>query len=120
MNFIKLFLFFFLFSLITSTDYHGDLYDIKGEYLSGNFTFDEDKLPLNTTKFNSFQMRHPESLESMLIKNININLQFEYENILHIKITDSNNPDRWQVPDDIIDTKYTFNLHKNIKSKPSF
>ena len=89
MNFIKLFLFFFIFSLITSTDYHGYLYDIKGEYLSGNFTFDEDKLPLNTTKFNSFQMRHPESLESMLIKNININLQFEYENILHIKITDS-------------------------------
>ena len=119
MNFIKLFLFFFIFSLITSTDYHGYLYDIKGEYLSGNFTFNEDKLPLNTTKFNSFQMRHPESLESMLIKNININLQFEYENILHIKITDSNNPDRWQVPEDIIDTKYTFNLHKNIKSKPS-
>ena len=119
MNFIKLFLFFFIFSLITSTDYHGYLYDIKGEYLSGNFTFDEDKLPLNTTKFNSFQMRHPESLESMLIKNININLQFEYENILHIKITDSNNPDRWQVPEDIIDTKYNFNLHKNIKSKPS-
>ena len=119
MNFIKLFLFFFIFSLITSTDYHGYLYDIKGEYLSGNFTFNEDKLPLNTTKFNSFQMRHPESLESMLIKNININLQFEYENILHIKITDSNNPDRWQVPEDIIDTKYNFNLHKNIKSKPS-
>ena len=119
MNFIKLFLFFFIFSLITSTDYHGYLYDIKGEYLSGNFTFGEDKLPLNTTKFNSFQMRHPESLESMLIKNININLQFEYENILHIKITDSNNPDRWQVPEDIIDTKYNFNLHKNIKSKPS-
>ena len=119
MNFIKLFLFFFIFSLITSTDYHGYLYDIKGEYLSGNFTFDEDKLPLNTTKFNSFQMRHPESLESMLIKNININLQFEYENILHIKITDSNNPDRWQVPEDIIDTKYNFNLHKNIKSKSS-
>ena len=119
MNFIKLFLFFFIFSLITSTDYHGHLYDIKGEYLSGNFTFDEDKLPLNTTKFNSFQMRHPESLESMLIKNININLQFKYENILHIKITDSNNPDRWQVPEDIIDTKYNFNLHKNIKSKPS-
>ena len=119
MNFIKLFLFFFIFSLITSTDYHGYLYDIKGEYLSGNFTFNEDKLPLNTTKFNSFQMRHPESLESMLIKNININLQFEYENILHIKITDSNNPDRWQVPEDIIDTKYNYNLHKNIKSKPS-
>ena len=119
MNFIKLFLFFFIFYLITSTDYHGYLYDIKEEYLSGNFTFDEDKLPLNTTKFNSFQMRHPESLESMLIKNININLQFEYENILHIKITDSNNPDRWQVPEDIIDTKYNFNLHKNIKSKPS-
>ena len=55
----------------------------------------------------------------MLIKKININLRIEYENIIHIKITDPNNPDRWEVPEDLVDKKYRFNLYKNIKSIPS-
>ena len=83
---------------ISSTDYHGYLYDINCEYLSGDFIFDESMLPIDTSKFKSFQLRHPESLDSMLVKKININLKIEYENIIHIKITDSNNPDRWEVP----------------------
>ena len=120
MNFLKYILFLILPSiLISSTDYHGNLYDFNGEYLSGDFTFDETKLPLNTSKFNSFQLRHPESLNAMLIKKININLKIEYENIIHIKITDPNNPDRWEVPEDLVDKKYRFNLYKNIKSIPS-
>ena len=105
--------------MISSTDYHGNLYDFNGKYLSGDFTFDETKLPLNTSKFNSFQLRHPKSLNDMLIKKININLKIEYENIIHIKITDPNNPDRWEVPEDLMDKKYRFNLYKNIKSIPS-
>ena len=120
MNFMKYILFLILPSiLISSTDYHGNLYDFNGNYLSGDFTFDETKLPLNTSKFNSFQLRHPESLNDMLIKKININLKIEYENIIHIKITDPNNPDRWEVPEDLVDKKYRFNLYKNIKSTPS-
>ena len=120
MNFLKYILFLILPSiLISTTDYHGNLYDFNGNYLSGDFTFDETKLPLNTTKFNSFQLRHPESLNDMLIKKININLRIEYENIIHIKITDPNNPDRWEVPEDLVDKKYRFNLYKNIKSIPS-
>ena len=120
MNFMKYILFLILPSiLVTATDYHGNLYDFNGEYLSGDFTFDETKLPLNTSKFNSFQLRHPESLNDMLIKKININLKIEYENIIHIKITDPNNPDRWEVPEDLVDKKYRFNLYKNIKSIPS-
>ena len=120
MNFMKNILILILPSiLISSTDYHGNLYDFNGEYLSGDFTFDETKLPLNTSKFNSFQLRHPESLNDMLIKKININLKIEYENIIHIKITDPNNPDRWEVPEDLVDKKYRFNLYKNIKSIPS-
>ena len=120
MNFMKNILFLILPSiLVTATDYHGNLYDFNGNYLSGDFIFDETKLPLNTTKFNSFQLRHPESLNDMLIKKININLRIEYENIIHIKITDPNNPDRWEVPEDLVDRKYRFNLYKNIKSIPS-
>ena len=120
MNFMKYILILILPSiLISSTDYHGNLYDFNGNYLSGDFTFDETKLPLNTSKFNSFQLRHPESLNDMLIKKININLKIEYENIIHIKITDPNNPDRWEVPEDLVDKKYRFNLYKNIKSIPS-
>ena len=105
--------------LVSSTDYHGYLYDKNGEYLSGDFTFDESKFPIDTSKFQSFQLRHPNALNDMLIKKININLKIEYENIIHIKITDPNNPDRWEVPLDLIDKQYRFNLHKNIKSKPS-
>ena len=55
----------------------------------------------------------------MLIKKINITLKIEYENIIHLKITDSNNPDRWEVPEELLDKQYRFNLHKNTKSKPS-
>ena len=98
-----------IFSIfIISNDYHGYLYDIKGKYLSGEFIFDESKLPLNITKFNSSQLRHPESLEAMLIKKININLKIEYENLIHIKITDPNNSNRWEVPRDIISKEYRF------------
>ena len=120
MNFMKYILILILTKiLVRNTDYHGNLYDFNGKYLSGDFTFDETKLPLNTSKFNSFQLRHPESLNDMLIKKININLKIEYENIIHIKITDPNNPDRWEVPEDLVDKKYRFNLYKNIKSIPS-
>ena len=89
------------------------------KYLSGDFIFDESKFPIDTSKFESFQLRHPNSLNDMLIKKININLKIEYENIIHIKITDPKNPDRWEVPLDLIDRQYRFNLYKNIKSKPS-
>ena len=92
--------------LVSSTDYHGYLYDKNGEYLSGDFTFDESKFPIDTSKFKSFQLRNPNALNDMLIKKININLKIEYENIIHIKITDPNNPDRWEVPLDLIDKQY--------------
>lgn len=118
-NQIKITLFLFLFVFISSTDYHGYLQDINGEYLTGDFTFDESKLPLDLTPYQSNQLRHPESVEDYLIKKININLKVEYENLIHIKITDSNNPDRWEVPSDLVDKEYRFNLHSNIKSKPS-
>ena len=46
MNIKNIFLISLFFILISSTDYHGDLQDINGEYLSGDFTFDESKIPL--------------------------------------------------------------------------
>ena len=119
MDFLKYILILISSILITTTDYHGYLYNVNDKYLSGDFIFDETKFPLNTSIFNSFQLRHPESLNDMLIKKININLKIEYENIIHIKITDPNNPNRWEVPNDLINKKYRFNLNKNIKSKPS-
>ena len=119
MNIKNLFLILLLSSLISSTDYHGYLKDKNGEYLSGDFTFDESKLPLDTSKYECNQLRNPKSLEPMLIKKIKINLKFEYKDILHLRITDSNNPDRWEVPDDLVDKLYRFNLHKNIQSTPS-
>ena len=119
MNKIKLLLFTFLFAIISTTDYHGYLKDIDGEYLTGDFTFDETKLPLDLTKYESKQLRNPQALNNMLIKKININLRIEYENFIHIKITDANHPDRWEVPRDLIDKEYSFNLHSNSKSNTS-
>ncbi len=118
MNIKNIFLLSLFFILISSADYQGHLQDINGEYFSGDFTFDESKIPLDTSKYKCNQMRNPDSLESMLIKKININLKFEYKNILHLKITDSNNPDRWEVPEDLVDKLYRFNLYKNIKTTP--
>ena len=117
MNLLRITLISLLSILIITSDYHGHLQDINGEYLSGDYTFDESK-PFDVTPFESNQLRHKDSLEKMLIKKININLRVEYENLIHIKITDSNNPNRWEVPDDLIDRGYRFNLHKNIKSSP--
>jgi hypothetical protein len=67
-NQIKITLFLFLLVFISSTDYHGYLQDINGEYLTGDFTFDESKLPLDLTPYQSNQLRHPESVEDYLIK----------------------------------------------------
>ena len=119
MNFIYLLLILINSLLIRSTDYHGYLYDINDEYLSGDFIFDESKLPLNTSQFTSLQLRNASKLNEMLIKKININLKIEYENIIHIKITDPNDPNRWEVPEDLLDKEYRFNLYKNIKPRPS-
>ena len=119
MHLTQLFLILIVSFLISTTDYHGYLYDINGEYLTGDFTFNESKLPLDYSEFQSEQLRHPEYLEKSLIKKININLKVEYENIIHIKITDANDPDRWEVPDDLIDKEYRFNLYANIKSNSS-
>ena len=119
MNFIYLLLILINSLLIRSTDYHGYLYDINDEYLSGDFIFDESKLPLNTSQFTSLQLRNASKLNEMLIKKININLKIEYENIIHIKITDPNDPNRWEVPEDLLDKEYRFNLYKNIKHRPS-
>ena len=119
MHLTQLFLLSLLSLLISTTDYHGYLYDINGEYLTGDFTFDESKLPLNYTDFKSDQLVNGEYLKNSLIKKININLKVEYENIIHIKITDANNPDRWEVPEDLVDMEYRFNLYANTKSKPS-
>lgn len=118
MNFSKIFLLLLLFSTyLTLTDYHGFLYR-KNKKLSGDFIFDEEKLPLDPKNFKSKQMRHPESLNNMLIKKININLQIEYEKYIHIKIIDSNDKDRWEIPSDIIGKDYQYNLYKNIKDSP--
>ena len=119
MNLIKSILISFFFICILNADYHGYLYDINGEYLKGDFSFNESKLPLDVSEFKSNQLRHPESLNDMLIKKIEINLKIEYENIIHLKITDSNNPNRWEVPLDLVDKQYRFNLYNNSKSKPS-
>ena len=107
-----------LFSFITTTDYHGYLYPNNGE-LSGDFIFDESKLPLNYSKFESDQLRHGEALEKMLIKKININLKIEYDKFVHIRITDPNNKNRWEVPSDLTSTEYRYNLPKNKSDKPS-
>ena len=117
MNLLRITLISLLSILIITSDYHGHLQDINGEYLSGDYTFDESK-PFDVTPFESNQLRHKDSLKKMLIKKININLRVEYENLIHLKITDPNNPNRWEVPDDLIDREYRFNLHKNIKSSP--
>ena len=117
MNILKLIL-LILFSQILTTDYHGYLYHKEG-VLSGDFIFNESKLPLDPSKFKSAQMRHPDSLNDMLIKKININLNIEYEKYIHLKITDSNNKDRWEVPSDIISNEYRYYLYKNTKDSVS-
>ena len=118
MKSIKLFLFPLLLLLISSSDYHGYLHDINGEYLTGDFIFDKTKT-IDFKEFESNQLRKEKFTDEMLIRKININLKVEYENIIHIKITDPNNPDRWEVPTDLVDRQYSFNLHKNMKSSTS-
>ena len=117
MSFSNYLLIFLLLIYIKATDYHGYLYSNNKE-LSGDFVFDKSKLPLNYTKYESLQMRHPQYLEDMLIQKININLKIEYNNFIHIKITDSNDKNRWEVPD-IMSNDYLYNLPKNTKDKPS-
>ena len=56
MHLTQLFLILIVSFLISTTDYHGYLYDKNGEYLSGDFTFDESKFPIDTSKFQSFQL----------------------------------------------------------------
>ena len=114
----KLFLFPLLLLLISSSDYHGYLHDVNGEYLTGDFIFDKTKA-VDLKEFESNQLRKDKFTDEMLIRKININLKVEYENIIHIKITDPNNPDRWEVPTDLVDRQYSFNLHKNMKSSTS-
>jgi alpha-glucosidase (family GH31 glycosyl hydrolase) len=104
--------------LISTSDYHGRLQDINGEYLTGDFIFNKSKLPIDLSEFTSNQLRKDKFTDDMLIQKININLKVEYERIIHIKITDPNNPDRWEVPTDLVDRKYSFHLHNNSKSKP--
>ena len=118
MEYVTIILISLLSIISSSTDYHGYLHSNNG-ILSGDFSFDEKKLPLDTSKYESDQMRHPESLNNMLIKKININLKIEYEKFVHIKITDSNNKNRWEVPSDIISKDYQFNVHKNINDNTS-
>ena len=118
MKSIKIFLIPLLVLLISTSDYHGRLQDINGEYLTGDFIFDKSKLPIDLSEFTSNQLRKDKFTDDMLIKKININLKVEYERIIHIKITDPNNPDRWEVPTDLVDRKYSFHLHNNSKSKP--
>ena len=84
----------------------------------GDFIFDEKK-PFDPKKFDSKQMRHLGRLNDMIIKKININLQIEYNKFIHIKIKDSNDKDRWEIPSDIIGKDYQYNLHQNIKESPS-
>ena len=118
MNLSKLLLTILLLAFITTTDYHGYLYSNNRE-LSGDFFFDKSKLPLNYSKFESIQMRHPESLNDMIIQKININLKIEYDKFIHIKIKDANDRNRWEVPSDIINNDYQYNLPKNTKDSPS-
>ena len=116
MNFSKVILISLLSLILSLTDYHGYLYSNDG-MLSGDFIFTDTSL--NTSKFESFQMRFPEKLNDMLIRKININVKIEYEKFVHVKITDSNDKDRWEVPSDIISSNYQYNLNKNIKESTS-
>ena len=112
-----LFLLILLFSTCsTLTNYHGYVYSNNGKF-SGDFIFDEEK-PFDLKKFESKQMIHLERLNDMIIKKININLQIEYNKFIHIKIKDSNDKDRWEIPSDIIGKDYQYNLHQNIKESP--
>ena len=112
-----LFLLILLFSTcLTLTNYHGYVYSNNGKF-SGDFIFDEEK-PFDLKKFESKQMIHLERLNDMIIKKININLQIEYNKFIHIKIKDSNDKDRWEIPSDIIGKDYQYNLHQNIKESP--
>ena len=119
MKSIHLLLFSLLFaSIISTTNYHGYLTGTDGQY-NGDFLFDSAELPLDTKPYETDQLRNPQTLEPTLIKNININLQIEYEKYIHLKITNPNDPERWEVPSEVINPDYSYNLNKNIGPKSS-
>ena len=102
--------------LITTENYIGT-FNTSLNSIS-TFSYNESKLPFNPKEFICPQLINPQNIK--LIKNITIKIQIEYEKYIHFKITDSNNTNRWSVPEkEVLNPSYIFNRISNIKNTSS-
>jgi hypothetical protein len=85
---------------------------------SSLFSYDKSKLPFDPKPYECSQLINPQNIK--LIHNLNVSLQIEYDNFLHLKILDADNNNRWIVPEnEVLNPKYIFNRISNIKNSPS-
>ena len=85
---------------------------------SSLFSYDKSKLPFDPKPYKCSQLINPQNIK--LIQNINVSLQIEYDNFLHLKILDADNNNRWIVPEnEVLNPKYIFNRISNVKNSSS-
>ena len=75
------------------------------------FFINQDKEKINMKSFSSAELRNPHNIK--LIEYLEISLDIEYNNFLHLKIKDALDK-RWEVPEnDVLDKNYLENKNKN-------
>ena len=85
---------------------------------SSLFSYDKSKLPFDPKPYKCSQLINPQNIK--LIHNLNVSLQIEYDNFLHLKILDADNNNRWIVPEnEVLNPKYIFNRISNVKNSSS-
>ena len=78
------------------------------------FYIKQNKEEINIKDFSSNQLRNPQNIK--LIENLEITLDLEYKNFVHLKIKDASMK-RWELPEnDILNKEYLNNRQNNILS----
>ena len=82
--------------------------NLKNENL---FYISQNKEKIDMKSFSSSQLKNPQNIK--LIENLEISLDLEYENFIHLKIKDSSTK-RWEVPEkDVLNKDYLKNKNNN-------
>ena len=89
-------------------DYNNSDYE---DYYDEYFYISQKKEDIKFDQFSSDQLRKPEKIK--LIERLKLSLDVEYDNLVHLKITDSSK-NRWEVPEkDVLDKEYLKNRNEN-------
>ena len=89
-------------------DYNNSDYE---DYYDEYFYISQKKEDIKFDQFSSNQLRKPEKIK--LIQRLKLSLDVEYDNLVHLKITDPSK-NRWEVPEkDVLDKEYLKNRNEN-------